>query len=427
MLDATGAGGALDGVGDDGPSEVFTSLGGGGGGYGGLGGKGGKVFAEVADGGMPYGDPVSKDIRMGSAGGSARSGPGVGGAGGGAITIIANAIAVSGTIRASGVVGADGTPGGGGGGGSGGGILLDGSLNVTGVIEAKGGAAGSGLDGPGGPPFFVTFGTGGGGGGGGRIKVFGCGIFDPTTLDVGGGDPGLSGTVVELPTAGASGTTSVTLEACPSSAASTFLIIDEESIGKGSPPNSFDEADVNEDMTDIGLRTPLPFFAGANVGLTITLHTGEVGDEGWFAVKTIPDSWGSTPDDGLRNYLDAGPGLGSGGDPEALLDKIPDVTPLRATGLKQLVGQRVCAVVYKGDVSINYDPLDGSLKGDNLGTVAFEVLSVTRLDGFSSSSLPEVEIEILDADDVCEGSLTLFTDAPEPISSSEPLDVDPSP
>ena len=40
--------------------------------------------------------------------------------------------------------------------------------------------------------------------------------------------------------------------------------------------------------------------------------------------------------DRLRNFLAAGPGLGgedAGGDREALLDKVPDVTPLRATGL----------------------------------------------------------------------------------------------
>ncbi len=85
----------------------------------------------------------------------------------------------------------------------------------------------------------------------------------------------------------------------------------------------------------------------------------------------------------------------------------------------------MCAVVYDSDVSINYDPLDGSLKGANLGTVAFEVVAVNQLFGFSSSSLPEVTIVILDADDVCGGPLDLFTGAPEPISSSEPEDVDP--
>ena len=186
-----------------------------------------------------------------------------------------------------------------------------------------------------------------------------------------------------------------------------FLVIDEDSIDNGNPPNFFSDVDVNDDIADIGLRTQLPFFA-ANVGNTITLHTGEVGDEGWFALNTIPDSWitaGPTAD-GLRNFFLAGSGLGTpdiNGDRESQLDKIPDVTPLRATGLSNLVGENVCAVVYDSDISINYDPLDGSLKGANLGIVAFEVLSVTSLSGASSSSLPEVEIEILDADVICEG------------------------
>ena len=45
------------------------------------------------------------------------------------------------------------------------------------------------------------------------------------------------------------------------------------------------------------------------------------------------------------------------------------------------------------------------------------------LEGASSSSLPEVEVEILDAVEVCEGELALSVDAPEPDSSSEPFDV----
>ncbi len=82
------------------------------------------------------------------------------------------------------------------------------------------------------------------------------------------------------------------------------LVIDEDSISNGNPPNFFSDVDVNEDIADIGLRTQLPVFAN-NVGDTITLHTGEVGDEGWFALKTIPDSWaGAGPtDDGLLNFF----------------------------------------------------------------------------------------------------------------------------
>ena len=221
-------------------------------------------------------------------------------------------------------------------------------------------------------------------------------------------------------------------------AGSVFLLIDEDSIDNGNPPNLFLATDVNDDIAEIGLRSQLPFFA-SNVGTTIILHTGEVGDEGWFAPKTIPASWDTAgpTGNGLRNYLgapslafphDVGPGLGTpdlGGDRESLLDKIPDVTPLRASGLKLLEGREVCALVYDSDISINYGPLNGSLKGANLGMVAFEVISATALTGSSSSSLPKVRIEILDAEDVCERDLELFTDAPEPDSSSEPFDVTP--
>ena len=206
-----------------------------------------------------------------------------------------------------------------------------------------------------------------------------------------------------------------------------FLVIDEDSIDNGNPPNFFSDINVNDDIADIGVRDQLRFFAD-NTGLIITLHTGEVGDEGWFALKTIPNSWkkAGPTSDGLRNYLFAGPGLGSEPDPEKHLDKIRGVTPLRATGLNLLLDKQVCAVVYDSDISINYQPLDGSLKGANLGIVAFEVISVMQLTGFSSSSLPEVEIEILDAEWICfEGPLQLLTDAPAPISSSEPVDVVP--
>jgi len=211
---------------------------------------------------------------------------------------------------------------------------------------------------------------------------------------------------------------------------SLFIVIDEDSIDNGNPPNFFEEGDVNDGIAAIGLRTPLPAFSGANIGSTITLHTGEVGDEGWFALKTIPDSWNTAgpTTDGLTNFFLAGPGLGTpdmNGDRESQLDKIPDVTPLRATNLSSLVGENLCAVVYDSDVSIDYDKLEGSLKGDNLGIVAFTLNSVTQLTEFSSSSLPEVEVDILDASLFCKGFFELHTEAIEPDSSSEPPDVIP--
>ncbi len=207
---------------------------------------------------------------------------------------------------------------------------------------------------------------------------------------------------------------------------SVFLVIDEESIDNGNEPNNFSEADVNDQIARIGQRQILHYFKD-NVGKTITLYTGEVGDEGWHALKTIPSSWKSEgpTTNGTRNFLLAGPGLGGGNDPEKYLDKIPDVTPLRATGLKMLIGQTVLAVVYDSDVSINYSPLNGSLKGDNIGIVAFDVVEVKKRTDGSSGSLPAVTIRIRDAAAASAATLKLFSNAPAPRSSSEPYDINP--
>lgn len=211
-----------------------------------------------------------------------------------------------------------------------------------------------------------------------------------------------------------------------STQAPVFLVIDEESIDNGNPPNNFSDTDVNDPLATVGLRQHLSYFA-SNIGDTITLYTGDVGDEGWHALKTIPNSWVSAgpTGNGTRNYLQAGPGLGSGPNPEILLDQIPDVTPLRATGLKMLTGKTILAVVYDGDISTNYSPLTGNLMGANLGIVGLTVLDVTaRTDG-SSQSLPKVQVRIENAVSLSDRDLYLFSNAPVPVSSSVPDDVTP--
>lgn len=205
-----------------------------------------------------------------------------------------------------------------------------------------------------------------------------------------------------------------------------FLALDSDAIGPNQAPNGFSQDEVNEGIASIGQRMQLAWFADlANQGSTIALPSGQVGDEGWFALKTVLASWAATgpTTDGLRNLYLAGPGLGSGGDPEALLDGISGVTPLRFTGLGALVGRQVCAVVWKSDVSIGYDPLTGNLKGDNRGVVAFEVDGVTPAG--EGSMLPFVTVKVRDAGEVCAEPLRLLTDAPDPISSSNPPDVGP--
>ncbi|OPZ30975.1 MAG: hypothetical protein BWZ00_00733 [Bacteroidetes bacterium ADurb.BinA174] len=199
-----------------------------------------------------------------------------------------------------------------------------------------------------------------------------------------------------------------------------FLLIDEESIYTDEKPNYFKDKDINDDIAEVGLRKPLPYFVN-NVGKTIWLYTGQVGDEGWFAPKTIPDSWkkvGPTTNGTLNFFA----GMNKS---EDLLDKIPNVTPLRATGLAMLKGATVYAVVYKSDVSMNYDPLNGSLKGATLGVVALKVMDVIKRTDGSSSSLPRVAVKIENITSVSKLPLWLFSNAPVPKSSSEPKDITP--
>ncbi len=204
-----------------------------------------------------------------------------------------------------------------------------------------------------------------------------------------------------------------------------LLIIDEESIDNGNEPNDFTETDVNDNIAEIGQRNQLNFFE-KNLGTEITLYTGQVGDEGWFAIRTTPEAWDAVgpTEYGARNFLEAGPGLG-GGEDDDLLDETPEIIPLRATSLAMLEGNVVIAVVYDSDISINYDPIQANLKGENLGLVAFEVLEVTARDDGSDSDLPAVRINILDVSDINSYNLYFFNNPKIPESSSEPEDVIP--
>ncbi|MDD4776881.1 MAG: hypothetical protein PHV53_01200 [Fermentimonas sp.] len=210
------------------------------------------------------------------------------------------------------------------------------------------------------------------------------------------------------------------------SSGAVFLLIDEESIDNDSEPNMFKDWEINDNISEVGLRKILPYFK-SNVSKQIPLYTGQVGDEGWFAPTYIPRSWSDAGPgfEGSFNYFMAGPGLGYNGS-EDLLDKVPGVVPLRAAGLAMLIGKTVYAVVYDSDISINYSPLNANLKGENLGVVAFTVLDVVERRDASSSSLPVAIIRIEDASLVSTYPLMLFSNAPLPHSSSEPMDVKPS-
>ena len=233
-----------------------------------------------------------------------------------------------------------------------------------------------------------------------------------------------------------------------------FLLIDEDCIdnttpGYSLPPNTghkddferrgktFTDRDVNDDRPRLAQRAPLRFFNNpTNFGRVIILRSGQISDEGLFALKEYPDSWNTAgpTTNGLLNFRGepcepfphgVGPGLGTGNDPEIYLDKIPRVTPLRATALSMLVGELICALVWDSDISINYKPLNGNLQGEKLGVVAFRLLEVKQAIGFSSSTLPLLTIEIVDPCEAFNCVPSLFVDAPEPEDSSHPFDIIP--
>jgi hypothetical protein len=143
--------------------------------------------------------------------------------------------------------------------------------------------------------------------------------------------------------------------------------------GASDHASSFTDVQVNDDIAGVGERAVLEYFA-ENVGGTICLGSGQLGDEGWFAVEEVPYSWiaAGPSGDGGFNWWVAGPGLGGGADPEALLDHVPDVNPYDDTELPGLVGRLICAIVPDGDVSM-YSPTEASLMGSTKGKAAFTV------------------------------------------------------
>jgi hypothetical protein len=201
----------------------------------------------------------------------------------------------------------------------------------------------------------------------------------------------------------------------PPSGEAVFLVLDEEAIDNGSPPNFFTALAVNDAIASPSQRSFLAYFNDSNnFGTEIDLYSGQVGEEGWFALETIPATWGAN---GLQDFI-------AGTLDQAVLSAVPDVTPLRAEGLLGLVGLTVGVLVHDSDISMNYGPINGNLQGGYLGLAAFEVLAVTQFVGGSSSTLPVVHIKIVDPVTVFGGSLVLY-DAPTITDSSNPFDVIP--
>jgi hypothetical protein len=189
-----------------------------------------------------------------------------------------------------------------------------------------------------------------------------------------------------------------------------LLVLDKDAIDYGPAPHLLPDGAVDPDAAGIGVREELPYFQ-SHLNSQVVLTGGQNGNDGWFAVRTVPASWATADgaNDGLQNFALAGPGLGSpddNGDRESLLDNVPDVTALRADGLALLVGRTVCAVVYSGDVAAG---ASASLRGPTLGRIAFSVISLLPTD---DPAHPNVQVQIAEGHEVCAGQLAPFAEAP---------------
>lgn len=183
-----------------------------------------------------------------------------------------------------------------------------------------------------------------------------------------------------------------------------LLLIDRDGISHGQQPNNFTTQDVNDELAAVGMRDSLPYFR-RNKGQTLTLTTGSAQSSGWFALLGAPGNWstGADENDGLANYVLAGPGLGSAeesGERTRLLREA-GLRALSADNIEAFRGRSVCAVVYQGDLTPKAAGAD--LSGKTLGLVAFKIMNVIPV----SDSSPSVEVEILDPAEVCQGELSL--------------------
>lgn len=193
--------------------------------------------------------------------------------------------------------------------------------------------------------------------------------------------------------------------------ASLLIVLDQNAIP---PPSELPWELLNDPIAGAGVREEMPFFA-AREGRHAILRGGAATNAGWFALKSAPENWDSEPQahDGLANFVLAGPGLGSpdpSGDRDSLLRAVSDVVPLYESGLGMLVGRQVCTVVYDKEITATAGA-PTNLSGGTFGILAFRVVGLIAPP--SSGALSNVEIEILEAHEVCHGALAAFADAPD--------------
>ena len=203
--------------------------------------------------------------------------------------------------------------------------------------------------------------------------------------------------------------------------AARVLVLDKEAIRDGVPPNFFTKDEVNFFIKDRGQREQLKGFetrarSTDPAVYVISLPTGKKNNAGFHALtdeslaewKDCGEGCTLSDSDALRRFVGTWdstegkfiPDDGFGINGEEFIHKVPGVEPLFGPGLDVIVGETICAVVKHSQVKGN------TLKGPYLGLAALKVLS-------RSGSL--VEVEVLDADDVC--GLPLYIKTPSVVDA----------
>ena len=148
-----------------------------------------------------------------------------------------------------------------------------------------------------------------------------------------------------------------------------MLTIEEAAYSHGVEPDYL----INDDRpTEIG--NPPFRWNELFPGDIVKLPTGQVDDEGWFALPEMiryadERSTNLTDQEWFEAYA-------AGTLPQDQLDKVRDVMPLRNHELVKLVGLTCTAVVYDSDISMNYKRIYANLQGARYGLFTFTVLAV---------------------------------------------------
>src|SRR5687768_5058898 len=140
-----------------------------------------------------------------------------------------------------------------------------------------------------------------------------------------------------------------------------------ETVEQAADSHGVTPADLINDDSPTEVGNPPLKWSDLFAGDIVKLPTGQSDDEGFFSLPTNPV--GKNGSFEVQDFID-------GTVPQADLDEVQNVMPLRNQDLVELVGKCFVAVVYDSDISINYLPLEANLQGARLGLFYFTVLAV---------------------------------------------------